>query len=275
MKRNLLLFGAALVLSFSATAQIYSEDFEGTGLASNDDFALTGWTNTAEIGTRVWQYKEFTDNMGTPDDATDDVTYKYAQASSFGSGEANVYSIVTPSIDLTGATGTALSFEVKAGYYTHDGLTIWISDDAGANWTDITSNFTLPVEPTSGYGEFASSGSMDLGAHTGAIMIKFTYTGDENNSETGTFQINSVLVEGSTGVNDLEVSNFSMSPNPVTNVLNIKGNVSNVVITNAIGQKLISTDQNRIETSSLRSGLYFVTVVAQDGTISTRKLIKR
>jgi hypothetical protein len=169
-----------------------SNDFQS--YLNYDPITLDGWSSIETEGTRAWQARIFGENG-------------YAQYSSYNSGETNVSYLVSPTVDLSGSEQNTFSFDVNVGYWKHDGLAVFISEDydgsdfAGATWVDITSNFTIPTEPTSGYGDFPSAGSLDLSAYKGEITLAFRYTGDGNTGETTTYQIDNVLVEGITYLN--------------------------------------------------------------------------
>jgi hypothetical protein len=79
-----------------------------------------------------------------------------------------------------------------------------------------------------------------------------------------------VTVQVQLGIEDFNSVKMSYSPNPVTNVLDIKSNeiLKNISIVNALGQivftkKCNSTDLN-IDLSTLSAGSYFVKVQAED-----------
>lgn len=79
-----------------------------------------------------------------------------------------------------------------------------------------------------------------------------------------------VTVQVQLGIEDFNSIKMSYSPNPVTNVLDIKSNeiLKNISIVNALGQivftkKCNSTDLN-IDLSTLSAGSYFVKVQAED-----------
>jgi hypothetical protein len=69
---------------------------------------------------------------------------------------------------------------------------------------------------------------------------------------------------------------FSLYPNPTDSVLNIKTQkdiaISSTSIYNTIGQLvLISTgDRNSIDVSSLKTGSYFIKIVSNIGTTSSK-----
>jgi hypothetical protein len=171
------------------TKQHLFNDFEA--YANYDPIDQDGWKSVEAEGTRAWQARTYSDNA-------------YAQYSAFSSGEENISYLVSPTVDLTDSEDNTFSFDMNVGYWTHDGFAILISEDYDgvnfdlATWTDISSNFTIPSEPSIGYGNFATAGSFDLSAYGAEITIAFRYTGDGNTGETTTYQVDNVLVEGTT-----------------------------------------------------------------------------
>ncbi|MCF6365150.1 MAG: choice-of-anchor J domain-containing protein [Bacteroidales bacterium] len=271
MKKRLLLI-VIIAFAFSgANAQILSEDFESTA-GDGTDIVLTGWTNSAEVGTRAWQTKSYS-NL-------------YAQLSSYGSGEVNQGWLITPSLTLDGTND--FSFDVNIGYWTHVALTVFISTDfdgsniAGATWTDITSNFSIPTTPTVGYGTFATAGTMSLSSYTGTAYIAFVYDGDDTGAgETTTVQIDNILVTGTVSVSEIN-SNLSIYPNPATSVLNINSdsNIKNIAISNVIGQRVmnvndINANNYNLNVRNLTNGVYLINIENIDGTSSIAKFVKK
>jgi len=80
-----------------------------------------------------------------------------------------------------------------------------------------------------------------------------------------------------TGLNKNEFSNISIYPNPTTDVIFIETNaIFNVAIFNVLGEKIISTQNNKIDLSSYQNGLYFVVLKDNNGkTITTKKIVKK
>lgn len=170
------------------------ENFEERGLNNNDYFDFEGWTNVDLKGTRRWQAKEYSGNF-------------YAQYSSNGSKSANDAWFITNQADLTNATDASFSFDITAGFYNADCLTILVStnydgkDIKAATWKDITSNFTLPTEPATGYGKLSSAGTMSMKEYNGKkLHIAFHYEGDDTSSpkRTTTFQIDNIKMSEET-----------------------------------------------------------------------------
>lgn len=158
-------------------------------VTANADVALPEWVNFTEKGTkRTWQGKEFGGN-------------KYVQFSANGSNEdENVAWLISPLLTVNAGENTLFSFDLKIGYYNADCLKILISNDytdspLNATWTDISSYFTIPQEPASGYAtDFSLAGTVDLSAYAGNIRIAFKYTGSGTGAKTTTYQIDNVNV---------------------------------------------------------------------------------
>lgn len=155
----------------------------------NADVALPEWVNFTEKGTkRTWQGKEFGGN-------------KYVQFSANGSNEdENVAWLISPLLTVNAGENTLFSFDLKIGYYNADCLQVLVSeeftgDPTQAKWTDISSYFTMPKEPTTGYGsDFSLAGTVDLGAFGGNVRVAFKYTGSGTGGKTTTYQIDNVKV---------------------------------------------------------------------------------
>jgi len=180
------------------TIEYFLENFEsyeaGSGkivpVSADNSFIL----NKDFLGTRTWECRTFSNN-------------KYAQVTSNASNSENQVWLITKQIDLTNANVPSLTFDVNVGYYNADCLSILISDNfdgteagvATATWTDVTSSFTIPQTPTSGYGTLTSAGTLKLSAFNGKkIYIAFKYTGDgradASPKKTTTYQIDNVVV---------------------------------------------------------------------------------
>ena len=173
------------------TITAFFDNFEsyGTNVAvPTTNFLL----NTDVKDAKVWECRTFNNN-------------KYAQISSNNSGAENEVWLITKKIDLTGATDNAeFTFDVTAGYFNAEILSILVSENfdgtkagiATAAWTDISSNFTIPAEPASGYGVLGSAGVMDFSDYAGKnVYIAFKYNGNGiGNVATTTYQIDNVKV---------------------------------------------------------------------------------
>lgn len=168
-----------------------TNDFEG--YANYDPISLDGWKSLETEGTRSWQARIYSENA-------------YAQYSSYNSGEDNESYLVSPTVDLSGSEQNTFTFDVNIGYWNANVLSVWISENYdgvnfdAATWVNVSSNFTIPSEPTVGYGLWPNAGSMDLSAYKSEITVAFKYTGSGISSpvKTTTVQVDNVLIEGVT-----------------------------------------------------------------------------
>lgn len=91
-----------------------------------------------------------------------------------------------------------------------------------------------------------------------------------------TYSILSVLQGGS--VNEMSSSAYKVYPNPVKDILTIKGeNMSQVKIYNSLGQivESIETNDDVVEVSveNFQNGMYFINIINKDGRMLSRKVI--
>ncbi len=181
---------------------IFEEDFES--VSDDVDLVLNEWVNYNEAGSRVWRGKVYNSNGS-------------AGVTSYGSGEENIIWLITPDILFVNTTSETLAFDVKIGYWKHAGLSIYISDDfdgtdvGSATWTDVTSNFTIPEEPTGSYGTFVAAGTMDISAYSNTINVAFKYLGDGNNDQTTSYMVDNVKVEGYALSSETDILTFVLS----------------------------------------------------------------
>lgn len=164
------------------------QDFEGA-----EDFepiSVGNWQTIATVGGELWEARSFSGNT-------------YAQVQGFGSDFPEIESwLISPTIDFDQAE--SMSFESKIGYWTHDGLEVFISTDfngcdvAGATWTELTSaviaNSVNSPDGIGGYADFfIFSGNVDLSGYSGEGVIGFRYTGN-NSTETTTYQVDNIII---------------------------------------------------------------------------------
>lgn len=158
------------------------EDFQSGN--NNDNIELTGWTNIATKGSRLWIYKEFDGNV-------------YAQSTAFNDSSPEMESwLVTPGIVIDAPK--VLTFDSAKAFWTHDGLSVWISTDficdpTLATWLPLSA--TLANQNTPDH-EWVPSGDIDLSAWQGeTVFIGFKYVGSNDLGQTTSFRIDNVVVE--------------------------------------------------------------------------------
>lgn len=158
-----------------------NETFEGFTGNLLDTFAP--YINDPVLGNRYWQMKTFNSN-------------NYIELSAnAGSGPYETFFIVP--VNFT--PGKKISFNVNVGYYNGDALKVYTStnytpsgDVTSATLTDITSSFTIPKAPASGYGVLSPAGTYTIPATlTGNGYIMFKYTG-AGGGVTSTIQLDNI-----------------------------------------------------------------------------------
>ena len=167
-----------------------NETFESY-VSSPSQTNFPNYINDAAIGSRYWEVKTFSSN-------------KYIQMTSFGSGGANNTYLFVP-VNMT--TASAFSFRSNMGFWNGAVLKVYyvLAADYTAGgkidvtkMTNITSNFTIPTTPTSGYGTtFVASGNYAIPATvTGNGYFVFEYAGNANAfpALTTTLQLDNIIV---------------------------------------------------------------------------------
>lgn len=84
------------------------------------------------------------------------------------------------------------------------------------------------------------------------------------------------------GVNENRLSSPSVTPNPVSGVVNVRANspVNKIILFNELGQKVFSRIINtqsleeQIDVSALSKGLYFVQIIDETGNSAVNKIVK-
>ncbi|MFQ5447771.1 MAG: DUF5689 domain-containing protein [Saprospiraceae bacterium] len=158
------------------------EDFAGG--ANNDNVIENGWTNFAVKGSRLWIYKLFDGNV-------------YAQSTAFNDSSPEMESwLVTPGINLD--IPKVLTFDSAKAFWTHDGLSVWISTDficdpSVATWQPL--DCTIAAQNDDDHA-WIPSGDIDLSGYTGnTVFIGFKYVGSSSSGLTSSYRIDNVVVE--------------------------------------------------------------------------------
>lgn len=183
---------------------LLTENFESQVVPAAAPFnpiSITGWTNAAEAGGRLWEARSFSAN-------------KFANQSAFGSNQSVVKTwLVTRAVNLGSFTTKTLTFKTTQGFTGASNATaallkVMVSTNytgAGtpwtATWTNITSSATLSPGAASGFPPgFTSSGNVSLNAYTGNVYIAFVYEGADpattSLKRTSTWEVDDVTVTG-------------------------------------------------------------------------------
>ncbi|HSN49018.1 MAG TPA: DUF5689 domain-containing protein, partial [Flavobacterium sp.] len=172
---------------FPATVSETFETYTSTPQQTN----FPNYINEAAVGSRYWGVTTFSAN-------------KYIQMTSFGSGGANNSYLFIP-VNMTVASN--FSFRSNVGFWNGAVLNVYYVLAANytpgstidvTKMTNITSSFTIPKTPTSGYGtSFTSSGIYAIPATvTGNGYFVFEYAGNAGAfpAVTTTMQLDNITV---------------------------------------------------------------------------------
>jgi hypothetical protein len=161
-----------------------NETFEG--FAGSNLEVFPPYINDPVLGNRYWQLKNFSNN-------------NYIQLSANAGRGAYETLFVVP---VTFVPGQKVSFDVNIGYYNGAALKVYTSTDyvpmgdvTTATMADITSSFTIPKTPTSGYGTFVNAGTYTVPSTlSGKGYVIFKYVGNGSGTTT-TIQLDDIKVQ--------------------------------------------------------------------------------
>ncbi|WP_415325190.1 DUF5689 domain-containing protein [Chryseobacterium sp. MMS23-Vi53] len=179
-----ILGGSAIAYSGSFTENFESYPANTTSPYFNN---FPKYLNYAYVGNRYWEVRSFSGN-------------KYIQLTANGGAASTPYEtyFMVP-VDFTAAN--TLAFRTTVGFYNGAGLKVYTTtnytpgtDLSTATLNEITSNFTFPTAPASGYGTLATAGTYSFPAGlTGNGFVVFKYTGNSSGITT-TYQIDDITV---------------------------------------------------------------------------------
>ena len=179
---QLIMRNASDVTGGGTGSETINESFDA--IANDADVNLPGWKNIAVKGTRLWRGKVFMGNH-------------YAQATAFGDTQPEMEAwLITPEITLD--EPMKLTFESAYAFWTHQGLTVWISSNFdGTNVTSATWTQLNPVlaQSTDTEHAFIPSGVVDLSSFSGTVHIGFKYEGTGPGSLTTSSRLDNIKVE--------------------------------------------------------------------------------
>ena len=248
--------------------------FEDAGDSVSDNFVNNGWGTT--MATFVSPSSSITESPtgNYPNNANETITLE------------------SPA-DLTTAVGANVTFYAKWEIENNwDYTQFEVSIDNGANWIPQCGNYTNSgstnnSQPT---GEPLYDGtqndwvleSIDLSDYLGeSILVRFQFESDNGFRADGFYfddlKIN--ILNENLGIQDTEISSFSIYPNPVQNYLNITTALNDykVEVYTIQGQLISASSANNgsqtIDYSGYSSGLYLMKLTSESAT-QTFKIVK-
>ncbi|MGY5354930.1 T9SS type A sorting domain-containing protein [Wenyingzhuangia sp. IMCC45467] len=113
------------------------------------------------------------------------------------------------------------------------------------------------------------------------IQLAIRNTGNTGNaSSAGDIQIDQIIFDNNETLSseNIEDADFSLYPNPVSDVLNITGNstITAIEVYNITGQKVLtSASKNQINVSQLSLGVYVLKLQNENNQVLSKKFIKK
>ena len=194
----------------------------------------------------------------------------------FGELDPHVFTVVEQAETILTLNPTELVFEDE-----NDGVEILTisnntANDVVINGISVKDDLSYHVEH-----DFTLPYTLTIGESVEVeVYSDFAYKGDRDSelyiiSSLGE-QIVPIIDNYTVGLEENNALDVELYPNPVNNVLTVKGdNIVKVAIFNALGQEVVAVEnRNEIDVTSLNNGLYFVRVTDVNGNVSVNKIVK-
>ncbi len=169
---------------------LFSEDWESFG---SGDVSGNGWTNYAQAGSQLWENYS---SGGT--NASLGVS---ARVGSFRSGdESTIVWLISPAVDYNAQDGEVLTFQTSNSFADGSELEVLFSNDWDGTTAGIT-NATWSLLSQAGvvsddqfFGDWVTSGNVDLSCAEGTGYVAFKYTGSGNEDFDGTYELDEINI---------------------------------------------------------------------------------
>ena len=194
----------------------------------------------------------------------------------FGELDPHVFTVVEQAETTLTLNPTELVFEDE-----NDGVEILTisnntANDVVINGISVKDDLSYHVEH-----DFTLPYTLTIGESVEVeVYSDFAYKGDGDSelyiiSSLGE-QIVPIIDNYTVGLEENNALDVELYPNPVNNVLTVKGDrIVKVAIFNALGQEVVAVEnRNEIDVTSLNNGLYFVRVTDVNGNVSVNKIVK-
>src|SRR5690554_3936063 len=196
------------------------------------------------------------------------------------SNSANITTTICPDVpgDAVNVTFTFFSTENNGSTGCYDGLTIHDGPDASAPTINPTTGtiwcWDRDDATPNGTGDLQG---MTISSTDASGCLTFVFTSDSSVSREGW---EATVGCAPLSLEDYGLTGFTYFPNPVNNTLSLRGvkDIQNVAVYNMLGQEVLRTAPNTVNSdldmSGLQSGTYFVKVMIEN-TTKTIKVIKK
>ncbi|MCK4662077.1 MAG: T9SS type A sorting domain-containing protein [Bacteroidales bacterium] len=180
-----------------------------------------------------------------------------------------------------------VTFNVDMNYVTNftPGTDVIYITGSMVDWAEPGSNDDYIMFDTDEDGIYTITLTMESGVYEYKYFMNAGWNGGEWQGDPNRqFTVSADMILNDIGswnkIDELNISNLSMYPNPVNDVLNISNifNVDRIVVSNILGQKVktfnnVSADIE-INTSELEKGVYIITFIDKYNNTSAKRFIK-
>lgn len=291
MRKTILSLLSLAFLSASALAQINL--FSGT-----DDVMSKSWDATGTI-----QYMTLTKvTSANACGAADEIEVDYASPSVAaspssnywaGNGAYNVNGWGTAQLDFSAYTH--LEFKIKYTGSNPENKIIITLKDSGTTVNDGSDGINgVPIEVTGTEAASCITKSIPLSTIAGSTGINlatialfqisiggFLWNADPaiEGSGSGTFYIDDIQVNNGTTTSVASKSSaeaFTVSPNPSNGLFTVNGSneINKIVVSDALGNVVLTSSSNQVDLSTQTSGLYFLTITTNNNITTVKKVSK-
>jgi len=139
-----------------------------------------------------------------------------------------------------------------------------------ASWNNWCPGDVIPVRTI-------DLGTLEPGTHTFVLSVPAAQFVDQQGYIPVSLYLQGTYSEAFAGVENPAETTFSIYPNPVSDVFYIESQetLKEVVVFDVVGQQVIKTSDDQINTTDLQSGIYFVQVEFENAQKAVRKIIKK
>lgn len=258
----------AVVSSFPYT-ESFESSFGSWEQSTDDDFDWTrksGSTSSTSTG---------------PTSASDGSFYAYVESSS-PNYPAKTTIMNSPCFNLSGQSGTSLSFSYHMYGASMGTLDLQVSSNGGGTWTSVWSL-------SGDQGNQWYTANVNLDAYAGSTL-QLRYVGTTSTSYRSDMAVDDISLNVTQNANDdvmiaeTNSSDIDIYPNPaneytIVDISSIESDETNIVILDMLGKEIYSTtsvDEEtrvRIPTNTFSPGSYMVIIISNTGETFNRKLI--
>lgn len=166
------------------------------------------------------------------------------------------------------------SWREQYEYDSHNNVTLVTEYDYETEWvldgtTEVEYDLAVSVVNVAG---FSTVFDVSIDSYFKNKVTKMTFTLEDGMQEFADF-----YYSAATGVNEFAESLLSVWPNPVSETLNLKGDMSQVQIYSMDGRLVMSLNSGfeSINVSELANGGYLLKATMKDGRVATQKFLKK